>query len=50
MIDKSILFKINSETDEQVLLEIYNTVAQRINVLRAFKVIPKIKEDETSNT
>jgi hypothetical protein len=43
MIDKSTLFKINSETDEQVLLDIYNTAAKRINALRAFKVLPKVE-------
>ena len=48
MIDKSTLFKIDSETNEQVLLEIYNTAAKRINILRAFKVLPKaeVKEED----
>jgi len=44
MIDRSFLFKINSETDEKMLLEIYNTAAKRINSLRAFKVLPKVEE------
>ena len=43
MIERFILFKINSETDEQLLLEIYNAAARRINVLRAFKVLPKVE-------
>ena len=46
MIDRSILFKINSETDEKMLLEIYNTAAQRINTLRAFKVLNKVIQSE----
>ena len=50
MIDKSTLFKINSETDEQVLLDIYNTAAKRINALRAFKVLPKVEEPEVKKT
>ena len=44
MIDRSFLFKINSETDEKMLLEIYNTAAKRINSLRAFKVLHKVEE------
>jgi hypothetical protein len=50
MIDKSTLFKIKSETDEQVLIEIYNTAAQRIKILRAFKVLNKAKEIEKDAT
>jgi hypothetical protein len=44
--DVSILFKINSETDEQMLLKIYNTTARRINTLRAFKIVQKAKEEK----
>lgn len=39
--DPSILFKISSETDLQILANIYNTALKRIQVLEAFKVIPK---------
>jgi len=45
--DVSILFKINSETDEQMLLKIYNMAARRINTLRAFKVLQKAKEEKS---
>ena len=40
----NILFKINSETDEQALLQIYNTAAKRINTIRALKILPKAEE------
>jgi hypothetical protein len=49
--DSTILFKINSETDEQMLLKIYQAAGKRYNTLKAFKVLPKaeVKKEEGDN-
>lgn len=39
--DKLLLHKINSEKSEKNLTEIYNTVAKRLNFIRAHKTLPK---------
>jgi len=51
MIPTDILFKINSETDEKQLIELYNKIAKRINVLRSHVNISKaeIKKEDKIN-
>ena len=44
MIPIDIFFRINSETDEKELLDLYNTIAKRINVLRKRSVTPKVEQ------
>ena len=34
MIDESMFFKVNSETDEQKLIELNNVIVRRVNNLR----------------
>ena len=41
MIDVSMFFKINSETDESKLIKLINTAVKRVNVLRDLQRIPK---------
>jgi len=50
MIPIDTYFKVNSETDENELIKLYNTVAKRINAIRAHRALPKAevvqKEDK----